>query len=328
MKFSKFMYEWLYGKNGYYNIFRPIGKEGDFFTAVSTSAFFGGAIANYVYKLIIKGVLPRTTALVEIGAHQGYLLGDMIRWLYTKDERLLKSMSFYIVERHDRVIKVQKEYFAKNFGNAVKINYVKSLEELNLDNAFFISNEIFDAFECELYKDGKIAYVNDFKITWQDAPTDILQFAIKHSLTKGEIAIGYEEFAKSVARAAKRFEFLSFDYGEKYVRNDFSIRVYSKHKTYPLFDEELDIKEYFKRSDLTYDVNFGHVIDAFEAAGCKLKHYETQARALVRFGIIEMLEEYFRQTTYSNYLREADKVKTLIAPTIMGDRFKLVHFSK
>ena len=320
------MQEWLYGEDGYYNKFRPIGKEGDFFTAVSTSSFFGASIANYLYKQIEQGALPKSVALVEIGAHQGYLMGDMIRWLYTKDDSLLESMKFVIVERQDRVIEAQKEYFAKNFGDAVEIEYVKSLSDLSLDSAFFVSNEIFDAFECELFKDGKIAVLNDFNIEWVEAPKEILDFASKHSLRTGEIAVGYEEFAKEIASCAKEFEFVSFDYGEKYVRNDFSIRVYSKHKTFPLFDEELDLKEHFKRSDITYDVNFAHVIDAFENARCKLEAYETQARALVKFGIIDILQEYFDVAEYSNYLREADKVKTLIAPTIMGDRFKLVHF--
>jgi SAM-dependent MidA family methyltransferase len=31
---------------------------------------------------------------------------------------------------------------------------------------------------------------------------------------------------------------------------------------------------------------------------------------------------------YEAYLREADKVKTLIAPTIMGDKFKMLHLRK
>lgn len=328
MRFSKFMNEWLYGDGGYYKSFKTIGKEGDFYTAVSTSAFFGASIANYLYKLIKDNRLSKSVALVEIGAHQGYLMGDMIRWLYTQDESLLNSMRFIIVERQEMVIEAQKEYFAKNFGSAVNIEYFKSLKEFNLDEAFFISNEIFDAFACELFKDGKVAIVEDFKIDWVDASVKEIEFAKKHRLRCGEIAVGYEEFAKDVVNLAKRFEFLSFDYGERYVRNDFSIRVYSKHTTYPLFDEELDIKEHFKKSDITYDVNFNHVIDSFDSAGAKLLNYETQARALVRFGIIDILEQYHKIATTSQYLRQADKIKTLLAPTIMGDRFKLVHFTK
>jgi SAM-dependent MidA family methyltransferase len=70
------------------------------------------------------------------------------------------------------------------------------------------------------------------------------------------------------------------------------------------------------------------VIDSFEDAGFELVKYETQARALVRFGLIDILEMFKNQTTPSNYIREADKIKTLIAPTIMGDKFKMVHFVK
>ncbi len=328
MKFSDYMQEWLYGVDGYYKSFKAIGKEGDFFTAVSTSAFFGASIANYIFSLIGQGRVAKDVVLVEIGAHQGYLMGDMIRWLYTKDETLLDSMRFIIIERQDAVIEAQKDYFSKNFGNAVKIEYVKSLGELELESAIFVSNEIFDAFPCNLFKDGKVAVVNEHKIDWIDASIEEIEFAKKHNLRIGEIAVGYEEFAKEIANSAKSFEFLSFDYGEKYVRNDFSIRVYSKHKTYPLFDEELKLKEHFKRSDITYDVNFEHIIEAFKSAGAMLEHYETQARALVRFGIVDILEQYYKMATKSQYLAQADKVKTLISPTIMGDRFKLVHFRR
>jgi SAM-dependent MidA family methyltransferase len=48
----------------------------------------------------------------------------------------------------------------------------------------------------------------------------------------------------------------------------------------------------------------------------------------VRFGLIDMLEAFARQTTQENYLRQVDRVKTLIAPTMMGDKFKLIHFRK
>jgi len=328
MIFSEYMKEWLYGKDGYYKSFKAIGKEGDFFTAVSTSSFFGASIANYLYKQIRSKSIKKDVALVEIGAHQGYLMGDMIRWLYTQDENLLDSMRFCIIERQDEVIETQKEYFAKNFGDTVEIEYYKSLNDLRLDSAFFVSNEIFDAFPCELYKDGKIAKVKEYKILWADATIEQLEFANKHSLQTGEISVGYEDFAKEIAAVAKEFEFLSFDYGEKYVRNDFSIRVYTKHKTFPLFDKELNLSEHFKKSDITYDVNFAHIIESFKRAGCRLIDYKTQARALVEFGIIDILEQYHKVATQAQYLAQCDRVKTLIAPTIMGDRFKLIHFKK
>jgi SAM-dependent MidA family methyltransferase len=131
-----------------------------------------------------------------------------------------------------------------------------------------------------------------------------------------------------MSKGIKSCDFVTFDYGEKYVRNDFSIRVYQSHKTYPLFDEELNLADSFKKDDITYDVNFGHVIEAFTKNGFKEESYETQARALIRFGIIDILEMFAKQTSQARYAREADKIKTLISPTIMGDRFKMVHFKK
>ncbi len=59
----------------------------------------------------------------------------------------------------------------------------------------------------------------------------------------------------------------TFDYGEKYVRNDFSIRVYRSHETFPLFDEDLELSESYQKDDITYDVNFGHVSEAFVIGG-------------------------------------------------------------
>jgi SAM-dependent MidA family methyltransferase len=322
------MAAWLYGEKGYYRTFRPIGKEGDFYTAVSTSPFFGASIANFLCKQIEEGTIPRDAALIEIGAHQGYLMGDMIQWIFTCDPSLLETMRFIIVERQSAVQEEQRAYFAERFGDAVRLEQVSSLDALSLPYAFFVSNEIFDAFPCELYIDGKMADIRKNAVVWQDADEPMGKHVRKYGMQKGEIAVGYEAFAQRIVRAAKRFDFVSFDYGDRYARNDFSIRIYTEHTVYPFFDDEVNLSELFGRSDMTYDVNFGHVIDAFEEEGAMLTDYETQARALIRFGLIDLLEQYAAHSTEMQYLHEADKIKTLIAPNIMGERFKMVHFRK
>jgi len=252
----------------------------------------------------------------------------MIQWLYTCDPELIGQMRFAIVERQPEVQEAQREYFAARFGEDVRVEQYRSLEELKESYAFVVSNEIFDAFPCDLIKDGEIAVVDGHRIDWEKAPGHLLKKAERYRQVKGEIAVGYEAFARELAGSFDHCDFLSFDYGEKYVRNDFSIRLYKKHETLPLFDEEVDLEHEFRKSDITYDVNFAQVIDAFAESGFKMLHYETQARALVRFGLIDMLEAFARQTTQEIYLREVDKVKTLIAPTMMGDKFKLIHLGK
>jgi len=328
MQFSAYMDEWLYGKEGYYKNFKTIGKAGDFYTSVSTSSFFGASIANYFYTLLKEGKADKNGWLIEIGAHQGYLLCDMIQWLYTCDPTLVKTLKFGIVERQPEVQKTQLKYIEERFGSDIQIRHFDDICDVEVDYAFIVANEIFDAFPCELLKDKKIAVVKEHVIEWEEASQETLTWAKKHYLTQGEVAVGYEVFAKHMASGIQKCDFVSFDYGEKYVRNDFSIRVYRKHETYPLFDEELVLAEAYKKDDITYDVNFGHVNEAFVDAGFEETVYETQARALIRFGIIDILEDFSKQTSQSNYVREADKIKTLISPTMMGDRFKMVHFKK
>ncbi len=328
MYFSTYMNEWLYGKEGYYKNFKAIGKSGDFYTAVSTSSFFGASIANYLYTLLKEGKADRNGWLIEIGAHQGYLLCDMIQWLYTCDPTLVQTLKFGIVERQQEVQKAQLAYIKERFGDDIEIRHFNDISEVKVAYAFVVANEIFDAFPCELLKDEKVAFVEENEISWRDAPSEILKWAKIHRLTQGEVAVGYEDFAKEMASSIEKCDFVTFDYGEKYVRNDFSIRVYRSHKTFPLFDEDLNLSESYKKDDITYDVNFGHVAEAFIAEKFKEVSYETQARALIRFGLIEILEQFAKQTTQEKYVREADKIKTLISPTMMGDRFKMVHFRK
>ncbi len=328
MYFSEYMDEWLYGEDGYYKKFKAIGKGGDFYTAVSTSSFFGASIANHFYTLLKEVKADRNGWLIEIGAHQGYLLCDMIQWLYSCDPTLVQTLKFGIVERQPEVQKAQLAYIQERFGDDIKITHFDDISDVEVDYAFVVANEIFDAFPCELLKDEKVAIVKQDFIEWEEAPAQMLTWAKKHHLIQGEIAVGYEEFAKQMASGIKKCDFVTFDYGEKYVRNDFSIRVYRQHETFPLFDEGLVLGESFKQDDITYDVNFGHVIEAFVSEGFEEVDYETQARALIRFGIIDILEQFSKQTTEARYAREADKIKTLISPTMMGDRFKMVHFRK
>ena len=328
MKFSTYMHEWLYGDEGYYTNFNVIGKSGDFYTAVSSSAFFGASIANYFYTLIQENKEKRDGWLIEIGAHQGYLLCDMIQWLYTCDPSLVKSLKFGIVERQSKVQKTQLAYIKERFGDDIIITHFNDISDVNEDYAFVVANEIFDAFPCELLKDEKIAMSNEHTIIWKEAPETLLTWASKHSLKQGEVAVGYEEFAKHMANSIKKCDFVTFDYGEKYVRNDFSIRIYRSHETFPLFDKSLILSESYQKDDITYDVNFGHISEAFTDVGFREVLYETQARALIRFGIIDILEQFSKQTSQATYARETDKIKTLISPTIMGDRFKMIHFQK
>lgn len=326
MKFSEYMNQWLYGENGYYTTYKSIGKEGDFYTAVSTSKFFGGTIANHIIKLVDEGFLAENGTVCEIGAHHGYFLADIVEFIYTLRPELLKTLNFVIIERYESLKDFQTNYFQESFGDVVKLTHYKSLKELECENAFFVANEIFDAFSCELYYKGKCARVDGHEIIFDVDDSLIEAKAKKYHKDRGEIAIGYEEFANDMAASCKKFEFMSFDYGEMSARPDFSIRVYAKHDVIPFFDEKIDRAELFANSDITYDVTFEHVKDAFVEAGIEFIELKAQMTALVNMGILELLEILKEKADEKIYKQELEKVKILIMPNFLGERFKMIRF--
>jgi len=338
LRFSEYMHEWLYGEDGYYTKKITIGKEGDFYTAVSSSMFFGGSIANRLLQVIEEGYLSKNCVVVEVGAHKGYLLADMVQFVYTLKPELLKSLRWMIVEPQSENAKMQIEYFKESFGDVVKLEHKKTLEEVSEDEAFVVANEIFDAFACEVIKDDTMLYMDGHKPHFDKQSDEIKKIVKKYGFRRGEIGLGYGEFAKSMQKAFKTYEFVTFDYGDKEQRPDFSLRIYHKHHTYPFFaltdfvteeDEKpkgVTLEDLYKKSDITYDVNFTYLIDEFVNQGATLVWYKTQLAALVEFGIDKLLEMLAKNTDEATYKAELNRAKVLISPTFMGERFKCCVF--
>lgn len=332
------MQAWLYGEQGYYSNVRTIGKEGDFYTAVSTSMFFGGSIAKRLISTIESGFLSPACTVVEIGAHKGYLLADMIQFIYTLKPELLQTLTFIIVEPFAANQAMQKAYFEEAFGDAIKLLHVNTLEAFTCKEAFFVANEIFDAFSCELIKDNQMLFVENGKAFFETMDAFTCKKAKEYGITKGELCLGYEPFAEAMAHSCERFEFVTFDYGDKEARGDFSLRVYASHQVYPFFAlsdlveeklrEKSDFNAFFAQSDITYDVNFSHLFLAFEKSGIRVHDYATQVKALVDFGLVELLELFAKNVSEKQYEREMNKIKTLIDPSFMGERFKMACFRK
>jgi len=331
--FKQYMHEWLYSNDGYYSTYKEIGKEGDFYTSVSTSSFFGGAIAKKIIDEIQNGNLKENTTILEIGAHHGYLLADIIQFIYTLKPELLKTLNFAIVERFENLQNIQKQYMKESFGNEINLIHYNDISEVKLDSAFILANEIFDAFPCELVLEKEEilyqAFIEDEKIVFEKCEDKkLLDHCKKYSLTKGEVCLDYEEFIKTIHSNIKNFHFLTFDYGDRFYRNDFSTRVYKNHEVLPIFDKKTNLQTSYKTCDITYDVCFNYLIDIFEKNNITNIKFDTQMNSLVNFGVIELLEILKAHTSEYGYLKELQKVKLLIEPTGMGDRFKTLYVKK
>jgi len=334
IKFNEYFDQWLYSDDGYYSTYKDIGKDGDFYTAVSTSSFFGGSIAKKIISTIESGFISKDTTILEVGAHHGYLLADIIQFIYTLKPELLNTLTFAIAERYEHLRIKQKEYLEQSFGDAIKFEHYNCIQDVKKDEAIIVANEIFDAFTCDLVytneqNELQMGFVNNHKIEFKKCEDKrIIDICKKHKITKGEVSLGFNEFAKTLDTNFKKYEFITFDYGEKYPRNDFSCRIYEKHNVYPLFDKQISLEKLYKNSDITYDVNFSYLIECFKNNNAICEKYETQLKALVDFGIIDLLEILHKNVDEKTYLKEANQIKTLLEPTGMGDRFKVCVFKK
>lgn len=335
IRFNKYFNSWLYDeKNAYYSSYKEIGKNGDFFTSVSTSIFFGGSIAKKIITSIDEGFLKPNSTILEIGAHKAYLLADIIQFIYTLRPKLLETLNFAILERFENLRVLQKKYLFESFENKINFKHFNDINDVILDNAFIISNEIFDSFACDLvYTDKEnilnLAFIKNHKIEFLPCDDEyILEYTKKYNISKGEIPLSYQTFIDTICKNIKSFEFVTFDYGDNFARDDFSIRVYKEHKVYPLFQEDLDLKTLFKNSDITYDVNFLYLIDCFKDNNIFNIKYQTQLKTLVDFGILELLEILKANVDENSYLKELQKVKILLQATGIGDRFKSLSIRK
>ena len=327
MKFSEFFDIWV--NENYYKFGVDIGKKGDFYTNVSVGYLFGACLANYFIKLLKNGEISSSCKVVEIGANSGDMLADFAQGVFTLEPEILPNLEFIIIEPHEILRKKQLETFKNRFGNEIKIKHYENLEKCKFNEIFIITNELFDAFSCDVIDADNMLFVDsDLKFHWQKADQNLINLAKKFGIKRGEISTSYAKFALQLANAAKKIRFLSFDYGEFEPKNEFSLRVFKDHKVFSLF-EISNIAPYFKSSDLTYSLCFKQVKEAFSLAGFKMVKFKKQNEALVNdLGVDEILSLVLKKGSKQAYENVTKQAKFLLSPEFLGEKFKFIEFLK
>ncbi len=210
-----------------------------------------------------------------------------------------------------------------------------SLEELDFKeqkSAFVVSNELFDAFACEIIKDNQMLFItHDHKGVWGaiDEPTKELLKNL--DLKQGCAPLFLEAFIKDLLEKldeSSSWVFLSFDYGDEIERKDMHLRAFKNHQALDFKDILNHLASLYQKSDLTYDVNFSLVRFLFEKHHAQFSFFKTQANALLDMGLMELLETFSKSVSYERYLKEAAKIKPLISPGGLGERFKALELVK
>lgn len=356
LPFSEFMSQSLYGEKGYYADSNKVGKAGDFYTSVSVSKFFGGAIASYILSLLESNALSLPLRIVEIGADKGYLLGDIALFLDALGE-VLPQCEFIIIEPLSSLAQAQKAHLESlRFSCALKFHIFKDFSHLpqSEDSSLFvIANELFDSFPCDVLDSGKMLYVSQdskWRGIWQNLnaknlstllPRQSLEILDKLKCNPLEfrgLLPQWQDFICNLSRFAKAHKnshFVSFDYGREnlsqtqnpnakyYNPLHTSPRFYKSHQVLSLKDfleQDGDFHTLYQNADITYDVDFTLLDSLLCENGFQKIFCDTQAKVLIeKMQILELLQTFSQQCGYNTYLKEIHKLKTLLHT--LGERF-------
>ena len=144
ISFARFMELALYCPvYGYYEREQDTpGRAGDYYTSVSVGSLFGELLALQ-FSEWLEEAMDSAGDIVEAGAHDGRLAGDVLGWLRERRPGLFARMQYWIVEPSERR-RAWQERRLGDFGR--KVRWVRQLGELaGRVRGVVFSNELLDA---------------------------------------------------------------------------------------------------------------------------------------------------------------------------------------
>ena len=147
--FAQFMEIVLYDLSfGYYSArARQIGSDGDYYTSPHLGAHFGELLAEQFFDMWQSLSQPDPFSLVEMGAGQGMLAGDILIYIRNQYPAFFQCLDYTIVEISPVLRSVQKDLLHKLDDLEDKVQW-KSFEKLSKRSitGCIFSNELVDAF--------------------------------------------------------------------------------------------------------------------------------------------------------------------------------------
>lgn len=314
-----------------------IGREGDFFTAVSVGPLYGRLLAQLAEKIWRALGEPEEFTVIEQGAHDGQLMEDVVRGLESMESPLAGRARFLIVEANEKYRAAQSARLTPLLGTRLSWEREPTGLSAGTAHAFFMTNELLDAFPVHrvrwtgsMWVEHAVAVSDDGQtLVWRDAP--LLDGRVKDEVDQlpGDLPPGYTtevhpaavEWMRQIGRAAFRGAVLIADYGledhEYYSpeRIDGTIRRYLDHKM------DGDVLQNLGECDLTAHIPFTRIMKEAERAFDWSRCTE-QGRFLTHLAEpwLRSLEGRFPSRDTAALLRQ---FHTLTHPAHMGGKFRM-----
>lgn len=352
VRWDQFMELALYASGtGYYEREADcVGRGGDFFTAVSVGEVFGRllavAMARWLESLR-RGAEPLW--VMEAGAHDGRLAGDILSWIAECRPELLRYLRYGVIEPSSRRRRWQEARLTR-WGK--RVEWFSSFGELaaHAPRGVLFANEMLDALpvrrlswdaarRCwrewwvvwdEGADSGRLAWKLDERV-WSLRPEDraLVQERVD---PEGPLAASFPdgliwehaEAALDWWRAAgdvlQEGWLLALDYGDWHGGGPRPHRPQGTLRAFRRQRQALDLLANPGQQDLTADVDFGLLRRTGEAAGWITEIAQSQGNWLTRVaGSPAGLQEAARWNA-----AQKRQFLTLVHPDHMGARFQVL----
>ena len=315
-------------KNGYYIKKNPFGARGDFITSPSISIIFSEVLTVWIILFWKNLKSPKKFNVVELGAGNGDMILEILK-TSKKFENFKKSTKFYIYEKSEFLIKLQKKKL-KNYS----VKWIKDIKELGKKNTLFIGNEFLDSFPIKQFEKigekwfEKYVKENSRKRKLVDIKTNTEEYKkmVGFDFLKDqeffEISFNQVKLLKKLSKFVIKNGggLLFIDYGYDNLKSFNTIQAIKNHQKTNFLENKGD-------SDITHLINFGFLKKMLKINKLKISGYTTQGEYLKKIGIFERAEIISKN---QDFIKKADifyRIKRLTNENGMGKRFKVLFAS-
>jgi SAM-dependent MidA family methyltransferase len=322
---------------GYYASGRArIGKGGDFYTNVSIGPLFGKLLARQFAEMWILLGAPVEWTLVEQGAFDGKLAGDVLDALLEQSPDCYQATTLVLIEPFACFEIAQRALLARHSS---KTRWAPSLQSCPPFTGVHYSNELLDAFPAHQVRwtegrwvELRVGFSGD-QFCWLEA--EIADPAVARAVSRLSVPVEgavrevcplHEGWITDLSVKLKNGWILLCDYGlseEELAlphRANGTLTAYRNHRRSACALQEPG------GQDITYQLNFSNINRLGREKGLQLVASTEQSRFLTGVAPLHFKDS---QTALSKeQQKEALAFRSLTHPELLGSRFKTLIFSK
>jgi len=325
MTFADFMDIALYNSNyGYYNRKNRVGASEDYYTSPIVHPAFGSIICTQLFSMWSALKKPSPFYLIEIGANNGRLILDILKFAKLIDEKFFNDLECIIIDR-SKILETHSS--PENYHTIIS----DTIPCKNISGCI-LSNEFFDALPVHKFQ-IKNKIITEIYLTIQNNELKEINVPLEHNslyetITEiypeslvnyiGEINIFTKQIIQNFSNTLNNGFVITIDYGNttenlvKKYKNS-SIQTYSTHTK--------GTNPYTKigGQDITSDVNFSHLMVAGKSYGFNPIYYANQSKFLKTNGINYWINQLNKESDNNTKTKNFAAIYDLLNPNGLGN---------